>query len=130
MIDLLLDTNIVIYLSHQERKTMQFVQELGEQRLGISIMTYMETLVGADSPEDAEHLDDLLSLFSVMTLTQEIARKSAATLRAGRKKSLRNPRLADIIIAHTALTAGVPLVTNNPKDFRRFSSLQLLTPPS
>src|SRR5690349_8446384 len=126
--DLLLDTNIVIYLAGQKRRYLDFVAGLGQKRLGISVVTYMELLVGVRSGREEKELGELLSRFEILPLHEEVARRSAASLRKTARRSLRNPRLADTIIAQTALAEGVPLVTNNPRDFSRFDGLELITP--
>jgi tRNA(fMet)-specific endonuclease VapC len=126
--DLLLDTNIVIYLAAQEARYLDFVAGLGARRLGISVVSYMELLVGVRSAREGRGIEELLSQFEIVPLHEEIAMRSAVALRKTARRSLRNPRLADTIIAQTALAEGVPLVTNNPRDFARFAGLKLITP--
>jgi len=50
---------------------------------------------------------------------------SAATLAIGRKP---RPRVADLMIAATAIAEGLPLFTTNPDDFRGLDRLLALVP--
>ena len=50
---------------------------------------------------------------------------SAATLAIGRKP---RPRVADLMIAATAIAEGLPLFTTNPDDFRGLDRLVALVP--
>lgn len=128
MVNVLLDTNIVIYLLDRKEPYMSYMDTLVGQSIGISIISFMEVLVGIRSRREIEEANVFLEEFEIVPLTMDIARTSAMALRRSQKKSLRSPRMADIIIGQTALMLGVPLVTNNSKDFRSIRGLQLLVP--
>lgn len=128
MIDILLDTNIVIYMMEQNAMYLSFVKNIGAKSVGISVITYTEVLVGADTAEHAVQLQELLDTVEIVPFDRSIAFDCATVLRRSTRKTLRNPRFADMIIGQTALSLNVPLVTNNPKDFKVFKGLKLLVP--
>jgi predicted nucleic acid-binding protein len=128
MVDILLDTNIVIYLLAQNQKYLSFLKSLRSKRIGISVVSYMELLVGARSDRDMTDIRSILRHFTIIPLDPSIAEECAGALRRRKRRSLRNPRLADIVIAQTALRLGIPLATNNPKDFSSFKALKILVP--
>jgi tRNA(fMet)-specific endonuclease VapC len=129
MIDILLDTNILIYLVRGEEKYIRFFEEQWAQKTyATSIVSVMEALVGAREREERSDLQERLQRIIVVPLTEDIGMPAAVTLRARRVKNIRSPRFPDAIIAHTALRLGVPLVTNNRKDFAAFKGLKLIVP--
>jgi hypothetical protein len=77
----------------------------------ISIITWMEILAGADSPEDERACLDFLSAFMVHQLSVAIAREAVRI-----RKTFR-VRLPDAIVWATARSEGCLLVTRNSKDF-------------
>ncbi|NOS67489.1 MAG: PIN domain-containing protein [Candidatus Peribacteraceae bacterium] len=127
MPDILIDTNIVIYLFKKEKKYIDFM-ESGEKNAGISIVTYMETLIGAQNEREEQTIRAFLDQFEVIPLDIDIARQAAAWIRLKKQKGMRHPGTSDTIIGHTALFLGVPLVTNNRKDFAAFTGLKITVP--
>ena len=77
----------------------------------ISLITYMEVLVGATDPKEAETLRQWMELFEVVPVSLDIAH-DAVTLRQQRRI-----KLPDAIIWASARLAGATLVTRNTKDF-------------
>ena len=128
MIDALFDTNIIIYLSLQDKRYLEFVRLLDFLKLGISVISYMELMMGSKTAEDRRQLEEALRGFEVVPLHREIGDMTSKALQVLEKKSLRVPQLADVIIAQTALFYHAPLATNNPKDFKLFKGLDLVVP--
>ncbi len=129
MIDAILDTNILIYLSKKSSPYLRFFkEELKGKQIGISVVSFVEFLIGAETKLEQAILRESLSSFEIFPLTTEIGFQCAMTLSKREKPSFKNPKIADIIIAQTALFHGVPLVTNNAKDFRSFRGLKLIVP--
>lgn len=127
-IDILLDTNIVIYLLKQEEKYIRHLETLVGQHVGISVITYMEVLVGIQTKAQRRQWLEFVHHLEIVSLSPDIAERSADVLQKRQKSSLRDPKLADTIIAQTALVLDIPLVTNNAKDFARFKNLELIVP--
>ena len=108
MVGALFDTNILIdYLNAVPQARAEI--ERYEDR-AISIITWMEVMVGAD-PELTEPTRRFLEGFTVTGLDDRIAERAVTLRRAHRIK------LPDAVIWATAQTAGRLLVTRNTKDF-------------
>lgn len=120
MPDTLFDTNILIHLYEEHPTYLHLISIVGGKTPGISILAYMEMLIGAADDADEEKIRDFLKNFEIVPLTKEVADESASWMRHRKRKSLRHPSLADTIIGHTALSLDIPLITNNPKDFAAF----------
>jgi predicted nucleic acid-binding protein len=104
------DTNLLIdYLNGRKEAKYEFA--LYETKI-ISIITYIEVLVGASSPDEEDVIRELLSTFVVSDLSSSIAEKSI-TLR--KTMGLKVP---DAIIYATARHEGCLLVSRNTKDFK------------
>ncbi len=104
-----LDTNILIdYLNGLEaarRELARYTDPL------VSIVTWMEVLVGARDDDDTAVLKRFLVQFRIAELTREVATR-AVDLR--RKRRIRLP---DAVIWATAQNHGCLLVTRNTRDF-------------
>ncbi len=106
----LFDTNILVdYLSGVEASKKEV--ERYDERL-VSIITWMEVLVGAADEAEADVLEMFLRDFRVVDLTRKIAREAVA-MRGGRRRI----RLPDAIIWATARVESALLITRNTKDF-------------
>lgn len=104
-----IDTNILVdYLNGLQPARV----ELSRYRHPIiSLITWMEVLVGAHGAEEERMLRDFLVRFEVMPVDEPVA-EEAVTLRRARRI-----RLPDAIILATARVAGSLLVTRNTRDF-------------
>lgn len=105
----ILDTCILVdYLRGVSRAR----EELARHRDGrISLITWMEVMVGARNEEEEDLLRTFLGRFDVEPVTPAVA-EEAVLLRRGS-----GLRLPDAIIWATARTAGGLLVTRNTRDF-------------
>jgi toxin FitB len=111
---LLLDSNIVIYLS-QKVITIDSFAVIGDE-LFISDITYMETLgFPFASVEDKNFMITLLNQFSRVGLTESIIQQTIAL------KQNYKIKLPDAIIAASAQVRDMRLITRNLKDFEKFS---------
>lgn len=107
----LFDTNILIdYLNGVEEAQ----QELDRYRDRlISMVTWMEVLVGAHNEEEADVIEMFLRDFRVVDLTRGVARDAIEIRQTARL------RLPDAIIWATARHESALLVTRNTKDYPR-----------
>lgn len=121
----LIDTSVIIDLGRIAADALP-----GE--LAISTVTLAELAAGphatADPGERAARQDRLAraeALFDPLPVDAAVARAYgriyAAVASAGRKA--RGARSLDLLIAATALAAGLPLYTRNPTDFRGIEGL-------
>jgi predicted nucleic acid-binding protein len=108
MVGALFDTNILIDHLNAIPLARQEIERF--ENRAISIITWMEVMVGADA-NLIEPTRLFLEGFKVIALDNEIASRAVALRRTYRIK------LPDAVIWATAQTAGRLLVTRNTKDF-------------
>ena len=77
----------------------------------MSIVSWMEIMAGADSPEEEKVCRGFLNSFTIHPLSVEVASEAVQIRRKHRI------RLPDAIIWATARSQGCLLVTRNTKDF-------------
>lgn len=102
------DTNILIDYLNGSRKAKHELDSFEE--LYVSLITWMEILVGATEDEEAE-IREFLRRFRVQPVDEGVAER-AVEIR--RKEKMRLP---DAIIWATAQQLGILLVTRNTRDF-------------
>jgi predicted nucleic acid-binding protein len=104
------DTNILIdHLRNIAAATAE-LQRYGPEGKSISLITWIEVLAGA-RPANEAVTRALLDEFHVLSVTEEIAERSAVIRRDSRIK------LPDAIIWATAQVGGRVLVTRNTRDY-------------
>lgn len=104
-----LDTNILVDYLHGEEAARQEIERY--ESPAISLITWMEILVGARDAAEDEALRSFLGRFDLRTLTPPIAERAVALRREHRM------RLPDALIWATAQDLGALLVTRNSRDF-------------
>lgn len=77
----------------------------------VSIISWMEIMAGADSPEDEKNCNEFLSTFTIHQTSLEIAAEAVKVRRRFRL------RLPDAMVWATARIQSCLLVTRNTKDF-------------
>jgi predicted nucleic acid-binding protein len=120
----LVDTNIIIYHTNGSEIVLKFIDEnIKEKSLNISILTKIEFL-GWDkhTPEGLIKCIKLVDHANVYYLDENIADKTIEL-----KKKV-NIKLADAVIAATALLNGFKLVTRNIDDYKMLDDLILVNP--
>jgi len=125
----LLDTNICIYIrQNKPQEVLQRFQALRQGEAALSVITYGELVFGAQKSKQRtaalERLAELLHWLPALPLP-ETAGQAYGTIRAdlaARGQMISNNELW--IAAHT-LAAGLTLVTNNEKEFRRVRGLKV-----
>ncbi len=118
---LILDTNIIIYLSQGEMKIQDFAS-VGD-KLCISAITYMEAL-GYPFKTTKEELfvKGLCEACDLIELTRPIIDKTIEIRKHSKIK------LPDAIIAASALVEDAELVTVNVKDFESIKRVKIINP--
>jgi predicted nucleic acid-binding protein len=123
---MLWDTNSIIFflqdLLPSPSKTF-LLRELNKRKPQISIITEIELLSWPKiSRVEISSISEFLSNFECIGLTEEI---KIVTIQLRKSTGLKIP---DAVIAATALTQAVPLLTNNLKDFEKVDFLKILDP--
>ncbi len=123
-IDCLIDTNILIYHTEGSQVTIDFLSDIiSHQSLNISILTKIEFLGwNKHTPEGFEKCKQLIESANIYPIDESVANK-AIDLR--REKKI---RLADAVIAATALLNNFKLATRNIDDFKMIEELAIINP--
>ena len=125
----LLDTNICIYI--RQKRPEEVLRRFRKLRPGeavLSVITYGELLYGAaKSRERLQALARLRELVGVLPAAAlpETAAETYGTIRADLESKGQMIGNNDLWIAAHALAAGLTLVTNNEKEFRRVRGLKV-----
>jgi predicted nucleic acid-binding protein len=106
----LYDTNILIDHLNGIAKATRELQRTTDP--AISMITWIEVMTGASSPEEEAVLRSFLLNFECLSVSSAVAERAAVVRRQMRIK------MPDAIILATAEVSGRMLVTRNVKDFR------------
>jgi predicted nucleic acid-binding protein len=121
----LLDTNTIIYYlkAALPNKAMQFLHELVDNQPIISVITKIE-LLGFNTPNLNEQT--ITETFINESITFDLDETVVATTIALRKQQ--RIKLPDAIIAATAISYDLTLITHNTNDFIKIAELKILDP--
>ncbi len=114
MADLLVDTDVLIDHLRGERRLSA---EIGS--IAISVISYCELFAGHDEPE---RLRRFLSPMSELPIDPAIAEL------AGQTRRITGIATPDALVAATALTHQIPLMTRNRSHYDRVPKLRIITP--
>jgi tRNA(fMet)-specific endonuclease VapC len=125
----LLDTNICIYIrQHRPEGVLRRFRKLRPGEAVLSVITYGELLYGAAKSVHRtaamERLRELIHLLPALALP-EAAAETYGAMRAELESKGEMIGNNDLWIAAHALAAGLTLVTNNEKEFRRVRGLRV-----
>jgi tRNA(fMet)-specific endonuclease VapC len=125
----LLDTNICIYIRQKRpEEVLRRFRKLRPGEAALSVITYGELLYGAAKSAQRiaalERLRELVQLLPALSLPESAA-EAYGSIRAeleARGEMIGNN---DLWIAAHAVVAGLTLVTNNEREFRRVRGLKV-----
>ncbi len=123
----LIDTNVISHLfsNRLPEKGKVFVQEIINANFLISVVVEIEVLTYHEIPDKMPLIEDFINLATVLQLNQAVKIKTIEI-----RKQQRKLKLADAIIAATALVNNLVLITNNTKDFDQIQDLVVIDPHS
>ena len=123
-VEYLIDTNILIYHTKGSEVVSNFIRDIiAKQRFNISILTKIEFLGwNRHSAEGFKRCRQLIELANIYGLDEEIAEKAIALKRQSKIK------LADAVIAATAIMNNFKLVTRNVDDYKMVKELKVFNP--
>ena len=124
---LLLDTNICIYIIKQQPVAVlkRFLEyQIGD--IGISSITLSELRYGVakstHQEKNTKALDEFITPLEVVSFDEEAAH-IYGDIRAALEKAGTPIGSMDMLIAAHAVSLGIPLVTNNTREFVRIPTL-------
>ncbi|SNY77878.1 type II toxin-antitoxin system VapC family toxin [Enterobacter sp. CC120223-11] len=112
------DTNILIDLLNKRLEAAEAIEN-GANHRAISLISWMEVMVGARKYHQEARTAALLGAFEVIDVSREIAERSVL-LRAEH-----GMKLPDAIILASAKVRNCPLITRNIKDFSGISGVKI-----
>jgi hypothetical protein len=121
---MLFDTDILIWVLRGDPKAAALVD--GCEDRSISVITLMELLQGARDERDARLIKDFFRDFGFKTvpLTENIGHRAVIYMEQYALRS--GLRVADSLIAATAVENGQPLLTGDSRHFRTIDGLDLV----
>ncbi len=123
----LCDTCILIDYLRGDTNTQQILSSDRTQGLGMSIITYMELLVGAFNKREVNIIKKAFSDFQILEVSASISRKASLLIEQYSKSH--GLLIPDALIAATALEYDLPLFTSNISDFRFIPEISLYPHP-
>ena len=120
----LVDTNILIYHVGGSAPASQFLNKIiGEQAFHLSILSVVEFLGWLGHTEEKfKECQALVKLAKVFSVDAQIADKAVDLRR------IKKIKLADAIIASTAIVNNLNLATRNQADFKGIKTLEIINP--
>ncbi len=121
----LIDTNAVIdYLGEaMPSQGLAFMDEIIDKNYSISVINRIELYAFSKlSIKDKETLDIFTAQASVLNLSEEVVAETIKIRKTYKTK------LPDAIIAATALSYNLILITRNKSDFKNIQGLQVIDP--
>jgi hypothetical protein len=120
----LIDSNTIIDLiaNRLTQTAANFVYPIFDEDFTISVITKIEVLGFNEVPHKIALLEELISNANIIQLTDNVTNK---TIEIRRNKKM---KLGDAIIAATALTHNLTLITRNATDFKNIPNLNIINP--
>jgi tRNA(fMet)-specific endonuclease VapC len=125
----LIDTDIVIYSLKQHESLNQNFKLYKDAPKSLSVITYGELIYGAKKSKNIEKnlatTHRVSELFPIINISPAIM-ETFSEVKASLEKKGQIIDDMDLLIASTAMTHNLILVTNNEKHFRRIEGLEIV----
>ena len=120
---MLIDTDVIIWYLKGNRKAKAAIEN--QPTFSISVITYMELVQGMRNQHELRELRRALKDWkaNILYIDEEISSK--AMFLVERHFLSDSMRLADALIASTALTNGIPILTANDKHYKVVNQLKI-----
>ena len=120
---MLIDTDVLIWYLRGNEKAREIIG--GLPSFSISVVTYMELVQGMRNKRELTELRRALRDWKakIVYINEEISSK--AMFLVERHFLSDSMQLADALIASTALTNGMPILTGNDKHYKVLTQLEL-----
>ncbi len=117
------DTNVIINWLKNEPITINYLNQIGDESIAITSISFMEILQGARNKNEFDYLIKTINNFKILHFTE---RASLISTQLIEKFVLSHKlQIPDAIIAAIAIDYELPLFTLNLKDFRFIQEIVL-----
>lgn len=124
----IIDTDILIDAGRGIQEAVDRLNAIAASTIPtISVITQMELIVGCRNKSELQKLAKFLEQFQIAQLDETISSKAVALLQQYRLSH--GLLIADSLIAATAVTWDMPLISKNQRDYKFISELELLPYP-
>lgn len=122
---MLFDTDVLIWILRGNHRAAACIEK--SENRAVAVLTLMELLQGAWDKREVQLIKDFLGEFGFRTvpLTENIGHRAVIYMEQhGLRSGL---RMADALIAATAVENGLPLVTGNARHYRMLAGLDVVS---
>lgn len=124
----IIDTDILIDVGRGVQEAVDHLNVIAASMTPtISVVTQMELIVGCQNKSELQKLAKFLEPFQIALLDETISSKAVALLQQYRLSH--GLLIADSLIAATAVSLQLPLISKNQRDYRFIPELELLPYP-
>jgi predicted nucleic acid-binding protein len=125
---MLIDTDILIDAARSITPALdRLEQEEQSSTLAISVITQMELTIGCRNRGELQQLNNFLQRYQRISFSEPISTQAIELMTVYYLSH--NLLIADALIAATAITLNVPLLSKNQRDYRFIEGLSLLPYP-
>ena len=125
---LLVDTDILIDVANNTSTAINRLKlEAQSLSLVVSVITQMELIVGCRNKTELQYLKKFLQDYELIAIDESVSIKATELVENYRLSH--GLLIPDALIAATAITRNIPLLSKNQKDYRFILELNLLTYP-
>ncbi|MFW2176776.1 MULTISPECIES: type II toxin-antitoxin system VapC family toxin [unclassified Moraxella] len=125
---LLIDSDVLIELWRGKPEAINTIQQYAKTNiLAISVVTWYELIVGCRDKKELLSVTHFLEDFELILIHEQISKGTQTLLTQYRLSH--GLLTSDALIASTAITHGLELLSRNQKDFRFIQNLNLLPYP-
>ena len=126
---IVVDTDILIDTGRGVEEALVYLDRVEERfSVSISAVTEMELIIGCRNKDELRSLEAFLNRFQRIELDGDITDTAVDLLK--RYRLSHGLLIADALIAATAISRGVNLVSKNQRDYRFIEELHLLPYPT
>jgi len=118
------DTNIFIHWFNSDKQTINKLEQIGLDRIAVSVVTVMELIEGVDNKEQLQQLKKKIKHYTIVDFSTEVSLLALKLVE--NYKLSQNIQIPDAIIAATAIVNKIPLFTYNTKDFKFIPKIELI----
>jgi predicted nucleic acid-binding protein len=128
MKQILIDTDILIDVFRGIDPAINRLQDESQTTLlSISVVTEMELMVGCRNKSEQQKLTVFLNNYVILKINESISDQAVELLRQYRLSH--GLLIPDALIAATAISFNIPLLTKNQSDYRFITEVNLLPYP-